>query len=65
MALVAAVALAAGIGPATAVYTVVQVAGHNPPFLLRSGSREIEQLREGGMVIGLSPGPNTSRPRWN
>lgn len=51
----AAVALAAAIGSATSVYTVAQVAGHNPPFLLRSGSREIEQLRTGGMGIGLFP----------
>jgi hypothetical protein len=50
MALVAAVALAAAIGSATSVYTVVQVAG------LRSGSRETEQLRTGGMGIGLFPG---------
>ncbi len=30
-------------------------AGHNPPYLLRAGSGEIEELREGGMVIGLFP----------
>lgn len=30
-------------------------AGHNPPFLLRSGQVEIEELSTGGMIIGMFP----------
>jgi len=30
-------------------------AGHNPPYLLRSGSSGIEELSVGGMVVGMFP----------
>jgi len=30
-------------------------AGHNPPFLLRAGSHDIEQLSVGGTVVGMFP----------
>lgn len=30
-------------------------AGHNPPLLLRSGSTEVHELREGGMILGVVP----------
>jgi phosphoserine phosphatase RsbU/P len=29
--------------------------GHNPPYLLRSGSNEIEMLSEGGLLLGIMP----------
>src|SRR6185437_3780339 len=30
-------------------------AGHNPPFLLRAASGEIEELSTGGTIIGMFP----------
>ena len=30
-------------------------AGHNPPYLLRTASGDIEELPAGGTVIGLFP----------
>jgi len=29
--------------------------GHNPPYLLRSGTNEIETLSEGGLLLGIMP----------
>ncbi|HTK69390.1 MAG TPA: SpoIIE family protein phosphatase [Candidatus Eisenbacteria bacterium] len=29
--------------------------GHNPPYLLRSGTNEIETLTEGGLLLGIMP----------
>jgi sigma-B regulation protein RsbU (phosphoserine phosphatase) len=32
------------------------VAGHNPPFLLRSRTQQVEQLTKGGMALGVQEG---------
>jgi GAF domain-containing protein len=32
------------------------IAGHNPPFLLRSRTQEVEQLTKGGMALGVQEG---------
>jgi sigma-B regulation protein RsbU (phosphoserine phosphatase) len=33
-------------------------AGHNPPMMLKSGSDEIEELEEGGLILGAMPTMN-------
>ena len=30
-------------------------AGHNPPYLLRAGNQEIEELSTGGIILGMMP----------